>query len=57
MSTNIMFEDVLRELAALEEPKLREANERRRDDHGVNLTHLRALAKRLRTQHAFALQL
>ncbi|WIW54854.1 DNA alkylation repair protein [Mesorhizobium mediterraneum] len=49
--------DVLRELAALEDPKMREANERRGDDHGVNLTHLRALAKRLKTQHDLALQL
>ncbi len=32
----------MRELAALEDPKMREANERRGDDHGVNLTHLRA---------------
>jgi 3-methyladenine DNA glycosylase AlkD len=51
MSTNTMLEDVMRELAALEEPTIREANERRGDDHGVNLTHLRALAKRLKTQH------
>ena len=36
---------------------MREANERRGDDHGVNLTHLRALAKRLTTQHELALQL
>jgi hypothetical protein len=28
----------MRELAALEDPKMREANERRGDDHGVNLT-------------------
>jgi 3-methyladenine DNA glycosylase AlkD len=57
MSTNITLEDVMGELAGLEEPKMREANERRGDDHGMNLTHLRALAKRLRTQHELALQL
>jgi 3-methyladenine DNA glycosylase AlkD len=57
MSTNVTLNDVMRELAALEEPKMREANERRGDDHGVNLTHLRALAKRLKTQHELALQL
>jgi 3-methyladenine DNA glycosylase AlkD len=57
MSTNILLKDVMRELAALEEPKMREANERRGDDHGVNLTHLRALAKRLKTQHELGLQL
>ena len=49
--------DVMRELAALEDPRLREANERHGDDHGVNLTHLRALAKRLKTQHDLALEL
>lgn len=57
MATNPLLEKVIRELAALEEPKMREANERRGDDHGVNLTHLRAIAKRLKTQHELALQL
>lgn len=33
------------ELAALEDPRMRAANERRGDDHGVNLTKLRAVAK------------
>jgi 3-methyladenine DNA glycosylase AlkD len=47
MSTSTTIKEVMRELAALEDPKMREANERRGDDHGVNLTHLRALAKRL----------
>ncbi len=49
--------DVIRELAALEDPKMRAANERHGDDHGVNLTKLRALAKRLKTQHELALEL
>ncbi|WP_258118765.1 DNA alkylation repair protein [Mesorhizobium onobrychidis] len=44
----------MRELSALEDPKMREANERRGDDHGVNLSHLRSLAKRLKTQHELA---
>ncbi|MFI0844708.1 DNA alkylation repair protein [Mesorhizobium sp. IMUNJ 23232] len=57
MSTSTTIKDVLNELAALEDPKMREANERRGDDHGVNLSHLRALAKRLRTRHELALQL
>lgn len=55
MSTTL--KDVLGELAALEDPKMREANERRGDDHGVNLSHLRALAKRLKIQHDLALEL
>lgn len=57
MSKNPTLKEVLRELAALEDPKMREANERRGDDHGVNLTHLRELAKRLKTQHELALAL
>ena len=57
MSTSATVKGVMRELAALEDPKMREANERRGDDHGVNLTQLRALAKRLKTQHELALQL
>ncbi len=57
MSTTIAIEEVMRELAALEQPKMREVNERVGDDHGVNLSHLRALAKRLKTQHELGLQL
>jgi len=57
VSSGKTTKDVMRELAALDDPKMREANERRGDDHGVNLTHLRALAKRLKTQHDLALQL
>ncbi|OEU92278.1 DNA alkylation repair protein [Streptomyces abyssalis] len=45
------------ELAQLEDPKAREVNERHGDDHGVNLGKLRALAKRLRTQHELASRL
>jgi 3-methyladenine DNA glycosylase AlkD len=48
---------VMAELAALEDPKARAVNERNGDDHGVNLAQLRALAKRLRTQHELALRL
>jgi 3-methyladenine DNA glycosylase AlkD len=57
MKTTTALDKVMRELAMLEEPKMRAANEARGDDHGVNLTHLRALAKRLKTQHELALQL
>ncbi|MFF9911686.1 DNA alkylation repair protein [Streptomyces sp. NPDC013457] len=42
------------DLAGLEDPKMRAANEKRGDDHGVNLTRLRALAKELRTQQDLA---
>ncbi|WP_144835701.1 DNA alkylation repair protein [Kocuria rosea] len=50
-------EDVLAELAALEDPRVRAVNERHGDDHGVNLTKLRAVAKRLKTQQDLALEL
>lgn len=50
-------DDVLAELAALEDPKIRAVNERHGDDHGVNLTKLRAVAKRLKTQHDLGNQL
>nr|WP_255672799.1 DNA alkylation repair protein [Glycomyces amatae] len=45
------------ELAALEDPKLRAVNERRGDDHGVNLSKLRAIAKRLKVRHELAIEL
>ncbi|WP_224095100.1 DNA alkylation repair protein [Arthrobacter sp. StoSoilB13] len=38
------------ELAALEDPRSREVNEKHGDDHGVNLSKLRAIAKRLKIQ-------
>ena len=46
--------EVLAELATLEDPRARAVNERHGDDHGVNLGRLRALAKRLKTQHELA---
>lgn len=49
--------EVMAELAALEDPKARQVNERHGDDHGVNLGRLRALAKRLKTQQDLACQL
>ena len=49
--------EVLAELAALEDPKVRAINERHGDDHGVNLGKLRALAKRLKTQQELSYQL
>lgn len=57
MATSTLLQKTLRELAALDNPKVRVANEARGDDHGVNLSQLRALAKRLKTQHELALQL
>ena len=51
------LDEVLRELAALENPRFCEVNERHGDDHGVNLTQLRAVAKRLKKQHELAVEL
>ena len=48
---------MLAELAALEDPRMREVNERHGDDHGVNLTKLRGIAKGLKTDQALALEL
>lgn len=47
----------MRELGELENPRMREVNARSGDDHGVNLSHLRAIAKRLKTQHELAIGL
>ncbi|MCC5781845.1 DNA alkylation repair protein [Kocuria sp. CCUG 69068] len=49
--------EVLAELAALEDLRVRAVNERHGDDHGVNLTQLRAVAKRLKAQQDLALEL
>lgn len=49
--------EIMAELALLEDPRLRAANTARGDDHGVNLSALRALAKRLKTQHELANEL
>jgi 3-methyladenine DNA glycosylase AlkD len=50
-------DEVMAELAALEDPRAREVNERHGDDHGVNLGSLRAVAKRLKTQQELAREL
>jgi 3-methyladenine DNA glycosylase AlkD len=55
--TGTGVEELLAELAGLEDPRAREVNERHGDDHGVNLGKLRAIAKRLKTQHELALGL
>ena len=49
--------EVMDELAALEDPKVRAVNVKHGDDHGVNLTELRAVAKRLKTQPDLARRL
>ncbi|WP_130178443.1 DNA alkylation repair protein [Cryobacterium sp. SO1] len=48
---------VMADLAALENPQIRAVNANHGDDHGVNLTQLRAVAKRLKTQPELAREL
>ncbi|WP_341358406.1 DNA alkylation repair protein [Georgenia sp. M64] len=57
VTTGTTAAEVMAELAALEDPRIREVNARHGDDHGVNLTKLRAVAKRLKTQHELAREL
>ncbi|WBQ06938.1 DNA alkylation repair protein [Kribbella sp. CA-293567] len=52
--TGTTVAEVMAELAALEDPKARAVNEKHGDDHGVNLTKLRAVAKRLKKQEQLA---
>lgn len=48
------LQTVLDQLAALEDPKVRAANEKRGDDHGLNLAKLRKLAKQVGVDQARA---
>ncbi|WP_230115914.1 DNA alkylation repair protein [Microbacterium oxydans] len=54
---NMTLAQALGELAALEDPKMRAANEKRGDDHGINLSRMRALAKRIKTDQSLAQEL
>jgi len=49
--------EALAELGALEDPKARAVNERHGDAHGVNLSRMRALAKRIGMSTPFAREL
>jgi len=55
--TETTLTEVMAELAALEDPRIREVNERHGDDHAVNLSRLRDVAKRLKTQQELAREL
>lgn len=50
-------DQVRAELAALEDPRIREVNQKHGDDHAVNLTQLRAIAKRLKARPDLAREL
>jgi 3-methyladenine DNA glycosylase AlkD len=49
--------DLMNELSAPDDPRMRAANDANGDDHGVNLSRLRDIAKRLKIQHELALEL
>ena len=49
--------DLVKELADLEDAKIRAVNEKHGDAHGINLTRLRAVAKRVKTQHELSVEL
>ncbi|GAA1506943.1 DNA alkylation repair protein [Sphaerisporangium rubeum] len=55
--TDTTVAELMAELAALDDPRAREVNEKHGDDHGVNLGELRAIAKRLKTHHELARRL
>lgn len=57
MTTGSTVTQLMAELAALEDPKIREVNARHGDDHGVNLGALRAVAKRVKIQPDLAREL
>jgi 3-methyladenine DNA glycosylase AlkD len=52
--TGATVAEVMAELAELEDPRIREVNAKHGDDHGVNLSRLREVAKRLKTQQDLA---
>jgi 3-methyladenine DNA glycosylase AlkD len=55
--TGTTVTELMAELTALEDPRAREVNARHGDDHGVNLSKLRAIAKRLKIQQELAREL
>ncbi|MDQ0730636.1 DNA alkylation repair protein [Arthrobacter sp. B1I2] len=55
--TGAVLDAVLAELSMLDDPNVREANQKRGDDHGVNLTRLREIARRWKTQQEISLDL
>lgn len=56
-TTEPVLDDVMAELDGLADEKIRAVNARHGDDHAVNLTKLRAVAKRIKKNHPLALQL
>ena len=55
--SGVTVAEVMAELTALADPRIHAVNARHGDDHAVNLGKLRAIAKRLKTQHELAREL
>ncbi|MET1086039.1 MAG: DNA alkylation repair protein [Arthrobacter sp.] len=55
--TGTGLSEVMAELSGLDDPRAREVNKKHGNDYGVNLSKLRALAKRLKTHQDLALGL
>ena len=51
------LDHVMAELSDLADARIKEINERHGDDHAVNLTTLRAVAKRVKKNHCLAVEL
>lgn len=56
-TTTPTLDEVVAELSELEDARIREVNSRHGDDHAVNLTKLRAVAKRVKKNHPLAVEL
>ena len=56
-TTDTTVAEVMAELADLADPRILEANLRHGDDHAVNLSRLREVAKRVKTQQPLAVEL
>ena len=57
MTTTPTLDELMAELSGLADARIREVNERHGDDHAVNLTKLRAVAKRVKKNHPLAIEL
>ena len=56
-TTTPTLDQLMAELSELADARIREVNERHGDDHAVNLTKLRAVAKRVKKNHPLAIEL
>ncbi len=57
METAYSLDLVMAEIAGYEDPRMRAVNEKHGDDHGVNLSKIRALAKQIKSNGSLAREL